>query len=233
MRAQVQSALVRVHAAHLVLVDLITSRADAYRPILRLLALVRAGCRQCFAASRSATGEIVLLQGESRWTGALERALGVVAAMGARFHPLLALVDVAARYTVFFELETQMAGAVVTAWLVHATVLAAGKLSFVGAFVDICWKCIGKVKGCYRDRASIISFRKFEINIRKSYTRCSIYIFRYFFYLPCNFRPSSLNTKLRIYDSFLLNCDIANFFYFHCGNEKCFTNQCIRRFCSF
>lgn len=156
VRARVHSALVRVHAAHLVLVDAITQRADAYRPILRLSALVRAGSRQCLATPRPRTGEIVLLQGEPRRTGALERALGVVAAVGARSRSIFALVDVVARHAVFAELETQMAGAVVTAWLVHAPVLAAWKLPFVRAFVDICWKLENEG----------LTFRKFEVNIK-------------------------------------------------------------------
>lgn len=59
VRAQVQGALVRVHAAHLVLVDTITARADAYRPVLRFSALVGTGRRQSFAGSRAR--EIVLL----------------------------------------------------------------------------------------------------------------------------------------------------------------------------
>lgn len=196
VRAQVQSALVLVHAAHLVLVDAITSRANARRPVLRLLALVRARCRQCFATSRPSAGEIVLFERESPWTGALERALGVVATVGARFDPLFALVDIAARYAVLSELETQVAGAVVTAWLVHALVLAAGNLSLVRAFVDICWKCIGKAKrllSCID--LQYVTFSKFEINIRK-------YSYRDFFIF--SFLQFKYNIKLRI-DSFLLN----------------------------
>lgn len=139
VRAQVQCALVDVDAAHSVLAKLISTWTDAHGSFFRLLALVRARSRQTLASLRSNAGEIVLLQGEPRWTGAVEGANGVVTGVGARGKRSVAFVDVVAGHTVFVELETQTTDAVVTTGFVHALVLATVRLPFVTlrALVDI------------------------------------------------------------------------------------------------
>ena len=139
VRAQVQSALVDIDAAHSVLVKLIPTGTDANRPFFRLLALVGARSRQTLASVRSIAGEIVLLQGESKRTGAIEGTNGVVTGVGTRGEWSIAFVDVVAGHTVFVELETQATSAVVTTGLVHALVLATVRLPFVTlrALVDV------------------------------------------------------------------------------------------------